>query len=269
MRSKKFIILIFIACITAITLILYFFYARHSHEIVTLQPEEGETKVKPENPGGIVIPNSDSLVYNKLYSADVKKTQTYILHNTEDPVELKRSKEDQTQYLDSIDEILANIENYENEAPNNSSINSSVDNNEDYVMPNNLKNLAQKQELVTDNRDTQDKLVSSFNNGLKIIKSEDERYRSMQINVVSKSEDGYKIQLSSAYSLADARKQWLAIKTKHAKILGNANLITKKVSGKNERIFYLVMAGTYPSLSNAKLVCRKLSFKKQSCIITK
>ena len=64
-------------------------------------------------------------------------------------------------------------------------------------------------------------------------------------------------------------KKWQTISQKHRKILNDANLIIKKIEGKNERIFFLVMAASYPSLSHAKLLCKKLSKRKQNCIVTK
>ena len=74
---------------------------------------------------------------------------------------------------------------------------------------------------------------------------------------------------SSAYSQNEAQNKWATIQQKHKKILQGANLVVKRVEGKNEQIFFLVMAGSYPSLGHAKLVCKKLSRRKQNCIVTK
>ena len=56
---------------------------------------------------------------------------------------------------------------------------------------------------------------------------------------------------------------------RHIKYLKNAQLVIKKVKTNNNRIIYLVMAGNYPSLNQAKLVCKKLVSSKQNCIVTK
>ena len=83
------------------------------------------------------------------------------------------------------------------------------------------------------------------------------------------AESGYKIQLSSAWSEKEANNEWERIQMRHIKYLKNAQLVIKKVKTNNDRIIYLVMAGNYPSLNQAKLVCKKLVSSKQNCIVTK
>ena len=61
-RKNLFFRIIMILFITLLGLFFYF-KIQNSREIITLAPQEGETKRKPDDPGGIVIPNSDSLVY--------------------------------------------------------------------------------------------------------------------------------------------------------------------------------------------------------------
>ncbi len=80
---------------------------------------------------------------------------------------------------------------------------------------------------------------------------------------------GYKLQLSQASSEEDASWEWERIKKKNNKILSDASFIAQRVEGKNKRIFYLVMAGYYQKLNQAKLVCKKLLGQKQNCIVTK
>jgi septal ring-binding cell division protein DamX len=83
------------------------------------------------------------------------------------------------------------------------------------------------------------------------------------------ADSGYKIQLSSAWSEKEAKNEWERIQIRHIKYLKNAQLVIKKVKTNNDRIIYLVMAGNYPSLNQAKLVCKKLVSSKQNCIVTK
>ncbi len=261
MRNGKFIILVSICLLVFAVGVLYYLHYFHDEEIVTLVPDEGDVKMKPKDPGGMVIPNADSLVYEKLHTGMPKKNKIHILPGPEEPMEIVRRAEIQGKFLDSIDEILANIEYYENalldeEPSDNDSI--------DYIMPNMLLT-KDDQEEVLENRD---KIIFVAGSKLNVIKAIEDQYKIIRSNVVAE-EKGYKIQLSSAYSSADANKQWQAIKQKHSKILREANLITRKVESKNERIFYLVMAGTYTSLNHAKLVCKQLTSRKQNCIITK
>jgi len=259
---KRFLILLCIVSSLAFVLAFYFFYSSSDKEIVTLSPDEGATKIKPSDPGGVIIPYSDNLVYSKLHSKDLKPDKISISPDPEEPINIIRNTtENQPQFLDSIDAILANIEHYEqrfSEAAQD-------DEDTDYIMP----NMLQTKEVESDASKTSSETISILGTKLKVTKAIENRYKTSNIRVVSKGEKGYKIQLSSAYSAEDANKEWYRIQQKHTKILRDTHLIVKKVEGKNERIFYLIMAGTYPSLNHAKLVCKHLVAKKQNCIVTK
>ena len=236
-----------------------FIIGAYSKEIATLEPEQGAIKIKPKDPGGMVIPHSDSLVYEKIKKGAIRQRKVNLQPDPEFPINMNRIPETKSKFVDSIEDILANIEYYEAQL-----LDDDLDKeNEEHILPNNLLVRIDEQETEADK--------SLFVSGtrLQIIRALESRYKRLDTNILSENQDGYKIQLSSAYSLSDAKKQWLIIKRKHDKIIKNANLITKKVEGKNERIFFLVMAGTYSSLNHAKLVCRKLAARKQNCIITK
>jgi len=256
---KKLLVSVCIGSLIVGMFLLYFFRVSSEKEVITLLPDESEIKVKPRDPGGLVIPHSDSLVYEKLNVDRQKPSQVHILPDPEEPVEIVRNIEHEAKFLDSIDEILANLGYYESELLENSS---SEEDSLDYIMPNKLPS---KEDLLI----SDEAIIFLPGTKLKVMKALEDRYKTMRINVVSDQDKGYKIQLSSAYSSSDAKKEWQKIQQKYSKILQNANLIIKKVDGNSERIFYLVMAGSYPSLSHAKMVCKKLSFRKQNCIVTK
>ena len=73
MRNRKFIILVSICLLVFAIGTLYYLNYFYDEEIVTLIPDEGNIKIKPKDPGGMVIPNSDSLVYEKLHTSKVQK----------------------------------------------------------------------------------------------------------------------------------------------------------------------------------------------------
>ncbi|RTK92135.1 MAG: SPOR domain-containing protein [Rickettsiales bacterium] len=238
----------------------YYLHKKSKSEIITIAPDTDLIKKKPEDPGGIVIPNSDSLVYEKLQSGVKKNRKINILPSPEEPIIINNLAEndDSVISLDAIDEILSNSEYYDvytnDEASNN--IN-------EYVIPNILKNQSNET-----NEEVDDKILipSSM---LNITKSQDNYFNFNDNNVIKNENYGYKIQLSVASSEEDAKVHWQRIVNNHYKILGNANLITKRIEGANNRIFYMILAGTYPSLNHAKLVCKKLISRKQNCIVIK
>ncbi|PCJ25495.1 MAG: hypothetical protein COA94_06270 [Rickettsiales bacterium] len=298
MRSRILIVTCLSLLIFAGGVALYL-YPSKSTEIITLTADTSPTKKKPTDPGGMVLPNSDSLVYEKL-KTKVTNRKIRILPEPEAPIEIRRTLKTEAKFLDSIEEILDNIEYYEAKLANNkpdalggsqdsrygdssyedssyrdSSYGDSRYLDSNYVMPNIL--IAKSEipdDMMQDNPPQNDSSrgphsILIAGTKLNITRAAEPEHKMAQFNLISKDSDGYKIQLSSAYSLASAETQWKALQKRHAKILKGAALITKRVEGKNERIFYLVMAGTYSSLSHAKSLCRKLGARKQNCIITR
>ena len=248
-------------CLVIIACSIYY-YAQKNHtstQIIILAPLEGPTKKRPEEPGGIIIPNADSLVYEKLQHTKQTTKKINILPGPEQPMELRIADDSEpvVVFLDSIDEILANIEYYENL----SEVSESTDEIGDYIVPN-LINTKLSDEPTSDNS------INISGRQLNVIKATENRFS----NLYEKStlqENGYKVQLSVALSYNDAQAQWQEIFKRHAKILKNTSLITSKAKGKNDRILYIVMAGPYSSLSKAKSVCKRLIYRRQSCIVTK
>jgi hypothetical protein len=82
-----------------------------------------------------------------------------------------------------------------------------------------------------------------------------------------KNNESYKVQLGSVKSEAEAIKEGERIKKKFPKILKNVVITTKKVKYDDGKFFYLILAGDYGSLSQAKTVCKKLAYNKQSCVL--
>ncbi len=258
MKKKVIIVLVLFGLSLLVFVVRNYFYSLQSGDVVTLLPDDSATKKKPKDPGGLVLPNSDSLVYERLKGGKRREKRVNLLPDPEKPIEIIRKQEVKTKLLDSIDEILDNIEYYENEY-----IASEKSDKESfgYVVPNIL--------LAKDDSKLDKNSIYVPGTSLNVIKALEGEHKIANYNVVDKEEGGYKIQLASAYSQSDAMKKWQTISQKHRKILNDANLIIKKIEGKNERIFFLVMAGSYPSLSHAKLLCKKLSKRKQNCIVTK
>ncbi|MBN8511420.1 MAG: SPOR domain-containing protein [Rickettsiales bacterium] len=279
MRTQKITTVIFILFLTAIIIVAL--KLRTVSDIPTLAPDDEVIKKRPDDPGGIVIPNSDSLVYEKLKSNAEKNRAINILPEPEQPIEIDRTQVTETSNtvqvvdMDSIDQILAKIEDEDpmsvlEEESKHASLNrkSSDENIEGSIMPNDIKN-ADTSSSDSKPNDTQnyDKIKIATSN-LNIIKSDQSRYKHSK-TLESSLEQGYKVQLATSLSLSDANKTWLEIQKRHGKILAGAKFLTKKIEGKKDRIFHLIMAGYYPTLNHAKLVCDKLISRKQNCIVVK
>ena len=256
--------LLFIFCLVIVVGVLasyYYFHKKSKNEIITIAPDTDLIKKKPENPGGIVIPNSDSLVYEKLQSGVKKQRRINILPGPEEPIMISNLTEndDLVMSMDVIDEILNNSE-YFDLASTNEIENDDI---EEYILPNILKDQFGETKEEVDNK------ILMPGSMLNIIKSNENYFNFGDQNIIKIKSDGYKIQLSIAPSKEDAKVRWQRIVNNHYKILSDANLIIKRIEGPNNRIFYMILAGNYPSANHAKLVCKKLITRKQNCIVVK
>jgi hypothetical protein len=252
MKIGKILLLIGIIIILAVS--YYYKYYQTSYNIVTLEPLFKEFKKKPQDPGGVVIPYSNSIIYEQLKLGVNRKAVIYnVLSDPEEPLNIIYQQSTGDKLFSSIDEILDNIGYFEG--------NESDDDSEKYALP---------ELIISGNKAEDQKNIIIQGTTLDVTRASDSNPKLGYLQISSKdNEGGYKIQLGAVFSENDARKEWENIKKKHSIILKDASLVLRKIAGKNERIFYLIMAGTYSSLSKAKLVCNKLSARHQNCIITK
>jgi len=250
-------------------LLSYYLYTRHFSHIngndIIIGEEQEEFKRRPIDPGGIIIPHSNSLIYEKLKPANAPEAEINLSSEPEEPLELGfRSPAHDVAEYDSIDDILAKIDLDGEDKPAVNVSSSEVDNTVNTELTR-----AMEDDGNIDNSTDEDKGEGQANiPQLKITKLSGENNKLYKLNKNS-ADSGYKIQLSLAWSEKEAKNEWERIQMRHMKYLKNAQLVIKKVKTNNNRIIYLVMAGNYPSLNQAKLVCKKLVSSKQNCIVTK
>ena len=266
MRYSKIILFAVITLAGLIALYLKCFSHINNKDIILSENQE-EYKRKPLDPGGVIIPHSNSLIYEKLKPSNAMIGNVNFLSDPEEPIDLGfKSNLENVAVYDSIDDILAKLDLHQediiarNEPSNREE--DSVSNTTDLVNSNSLHDEIHVSD--TPITPSTDQIVSK----LKITKlgAENNKLYGFNINSV---ESGYKIQLSSAWSEKEAKTEWQKIQVRHIKYLKNAQLIVKKVKVNNDRIIYLIMSGNYSSLNQAKLICKQLVSNKQNCIVTK
>lgn len=249
-------------------LLSYYLYTRHfvytNGKDIIIEEEQEKFKRRPIDPGGIIIPHSNSLVYEKLKPANALETEINLSTDPEEPIDLGfRSHPNDVAEYDSIDDILAKIDldGEGKQAKNVPSLES------DNAITTKLAYNIEDEENDGNNPDVSREQPDNIPK-LKITRLSGENNKLYKLNK-DPVDSGYKIQLSSAWSEKEAKNEWQRIQMRHMKYLKNAQLIIQKVKTNNNRIIYLVMAGNYPSLNQAKLVCKKLVSSKQNCIVTK
>lgn len=78
------------------------------------------------------------------------------------------------------------------------------------------------------------------------------------------------VQLAAARSLQGARDEWSRLRTKNLDLLGNLGLtVTKADLGPAKGIFYRLRAGPLSDESSARSLCKQLAERKIGCLIIK
>ncbi|WP_341754862.1 SPOR domain-containing protein [Candidatus Tisiphia endosymbiont of Dioctria rufipes] len=264
MTNRTLLLLIILSIISGITYLVYTNYSQNSGQVVTIYPDPSPTKIKPQDSGGIVIPNANNIIYESLQQ---KKTNKPVILQPEPEKPLNIAKQklaESDEELDSIDTILFSIvetdqAKYEKHKDEEGA---------ETILPNIIKNdLVQKENLIEQKSVP---IVQQSNNktGLNVIKVT-ESHRKIDETQLNKSNQGsYKIQLASVKSESEANQEGERIKKKYAKILNNTVVNIKKIQSSTGSFFYLVLVGNYQSISQAKAICKKLSDNQQGCIIT-
>jgi septal ring-binding cell division protein DamX len=229
MTKSLLIICLIIFCIA---LGVIYNYKSAPKEIVIIYPEEREAKVRPQDSGGIAVPNSDNVIYDNLKHQSTKKIE--LLPEPEQPLNIEHSKNGE-EILDPIDVILANI-----------------------IPPQDGAVIQEKQGEAESKQQ---------NTSLNIVKITEKTNKTREMNSSKHAVGSYKIQLASVKSQTIALSEWERIKKKYQKILQNSVVSLKKVQIAKGQFFYIVLAGNYSSITQAKAICRKLSAKQQDCIV--
>ncbi|WP_341761875.1 SPOR domain-containing protein [Candidatus Tisiphia endosymbiont of Thecophora atra] len=267
MTNRTLLLLIIFSIISGITYLVYTNYSRNSGQVVTIYPDPSPTKIKPQDSGGIVIPNANNIIYESLQQ---KKTNKPVILQPEPEKPLNIAKQklaESDEELDSIDTILFSIVETDQAKYEKHKLSKDEEETET-ILPNIIKNdLVQKENLIEQKSVP---IVQQSNNkaGLNVIKVTESHRKIDETQLNKSNQGGYKIQLASVKSESEANQEGERIKKKYAKILNNTVITIKKVQSDKGNFFYLILVGNYQSISQAKAICNKLSYNQQGCIIT-
>lgn len=296
MNSKIFFkIIIPFIIIISIVYLFFVYYLDTNNEIITIFPDKSPTKIKPAEAGGIVVANSNNIIYENFQSNKKSHTFSILQPEPEKPLNIILNKPQNEEVTDPIDTILnAIIEKEPNQNSVNLSVFDSQDNSNDIIIPNIIQpsiikiealneanttnefvsseNLDNKEESVTvEQNQASDSPINRM--GLNIVKISQKNNTNKNNNLYQEKLDNqhkgfYRLQLASVKSELEATQEGERIKKKYNKILLNATISVKKVPYDKGKFFYLALAGNYDSLSKAKTICKKLANNQQNCIIT-
>ena len=253
---------------------IFFWYnwsnKENSIEPILIYPEQIETKIKPHDVGGIILPNSENIIYDNFKSQKFSQRKINLLPEPEQPLNIIPTsilKNDLSQsIIDPIDLILASILNNEQNKANLSV--------PDTVLPEIIDDsLNIEISSINENKSQVEEIeVVSIPNGdnktLKITKVTKNNKLDKNYALMQNTDTNFRIQLTSVKSEALGMLEGERIQKKFPKILGTLNITIKKIKTEKDKFFYSVFAGPFPNIGKAKAACRKLSSKQQTCIVT-
>lgn len=234
--------------------------SRKNGEIPTVKASAEPYKIKPENPGGMEIPNTDKQVFENLVkNPETKdnKAETILMKNTvEQPI--------------SREQLKSEAGSQKPEERNQKA--------EDLAKTA-VKPVKETEQVIAKELPIKDIPVIAP----RVIKPSSEPVKEAKVKRIeptrdiairtdsgtSNSKGGYRLQLGAYKSESEAITSWEAIKKKHSAIIGNFEYDIEKADLKEKGIFFRLRVGSISGKSEAELACKKLITAKQGCFVVK
>ena len=235
--SKTFWIVLMGVSLLMISLIVVVFMLLkgpiENDEIVTIAPTQKPVKVRPENPGGMQIPDQDKVIYSRLTQDTIPTKVEKLFPEEEKPV-MPAIKED--------DVFEEKAESEEEEVK--------IIQGEPLLVEENSTVLEEKKEVKNDLSKTESKKV-------------------LPQRTEANSKGKWKVQLFSSTDRAKVEKQWKLILQKQKALVSNMpiQIVPAEIPGKGT--FYRLKVGAFETREMANALCIKLKKQKQDCIPAK
>ncbi|MDY6407856.1 MAG: SPOR domain-containing protein [Pseudomonadota bacterium] len=198
-----------------------------SDKVITISPTPEPVRIKPENAGGINIPNQDKLIYNRIQAEMPKVEQLF--PEPEKPV-------------------LP-----DNMIPNSDSIN--TEETKETMHSDTFVQIVPKKEILPLKKEPQ------------TVKTDVLKVQTPVVSPISKVSDQiWRIQLMSSPKKATVEKAWKNILQKHKALLSDMShtIVSVEIAGKGT--FYRLQAGKFATRDQAAALCAKLKAQKQDCV---
>ena len=218
--------------ISAVVLIGFFLFGREDQPdgMITISATPDPVRVKPEEAGGISIPDQDKLVYTRTQGAIPKVEKLF--PEPEKPV--------LPELMKRIEPVLAEID--ESEWTNT------------------------EPEIVIEQAEPEPKKEVLALPAKKVETKPQTTAKQTVTAPIKKAAGNWRIQLYSTPKKAVAEKTWTEISQKQKALLSDMPhyVVAAEIAGKGT--FYRLQAGQFSSREQATALCTKLKAKKQDCI---
>ena len=211
-------------------------------DLPLVKAENSPIRVKPDNPGGLEVPNRDRLILKNLETANPSKlgVPEKLIPRAESPI-----------FTNNKESSLA--------APDNEKISKD-------------KGVEQKQEKIKTSKlkrkSSELKKSEGYNKG-----QDEKRQKNKPLTIETKQEviskaATHRVQLASLAKQKAADKFWKQMKKKHPTLFGEMLGRVVKIKLKSKGTFYRVQGDTI-SRNTAEKICKIMKTKKQACLVVK
>lgn len=242
------------AGVLTIVLIGFFMFGRADEstgEVITINATPEPVKVKPENHGGMVIPDQDKLVYNRIRTNEVNTKVENLFPEPEQPV-------------------MPNILTIEKNAPT-----------AEFVAMEEVKSFDPLAQEVVTEPVTEPKKVVAVPQKVEQVPLATEAVKKVETSKVKQpakkettkgttvAQGEWTAQLMSSSNKQTVEKAWPKILAKHKALLSDMSYKIVKADIAGKGTFYRLQVGSFKNRNMAAALCKKLKAKKQDCIPAK
>mgnify|MGYP004453436877 FL=1 len=229
-------------------------YAQTEKEIPIIRRPQTAIKIKPENPGGMDIPNQDKNVYSIVEKKDVDNTVVEnLLPKPETPKlpDIVPEVSDVDTNADNLDQIVDEVS--ETKTAETASKTDSLEKN---VKTSNNNVPDKPADLLADSKNNKETAVKTE----KIVSAKTETPVAAEVEPAKTINGGWQIQLIASKNKAAVEKTWTDLSGKFADLRKLSHEIQASDLG-TQGMFYRLRAGSFASKTEATQACAALKAK--------
>lgn len=229
-------------------------YAQTEKEIPIIRRPQTAIKIKPENPGGMDIPNQDKNVYSIVEKKDVDNTVVEnLLPKPETPKlpDIVPEVSDVDTNADNLDQIVDEVS--ETKTAETASKTESLEKN---VKTSNNNVPDKPADLLVDSKNNKETAVKTE----KIVSAKTETPVAAEVEPAKTINGGWQIQLIASKNKAAVEKTWTDLSGKFADLRKLSHEIQTSDLG-TQGMFYRLRAGSFASKTEAAQACAALKAK--------
>lgn len=229
-----------------------------------IRADKSPAKIKPQEPGGMVVANMDKTVYDKLSRNNDSSTKTEILLPApEEPVNKIELLTDspvnteETAVGNQAIEIITSTSAHKTAETDDTE--ETADISEDKSEPISLDDAVKES--------SGDAIRPLTENDLELVEIDKNSTQQQSYDLPQANNSGYKVQLAAFKTEGDAVENWQKIQKAHTDLLGKLRYFIERKEIEGKGTFYRLQAGLINKESEARLLCKKLAEVNQGCFV--